>query len=91
MKAVIHATLHSISGLIIVFLPLLYVYKKTVNYGFLTMSLGGITIGIGGLALASIIAGKPILPMELVVQLLHPLLFISGFLLSLGIYFQIKD
>ena len=77
--------LHSISGIIIVLLPIVYFVRKQTNAGVLLFSLGGITISIGGMALASLSAGKPILPLELVIQLLHPLLFLSAFLLALGV------
>lgn len=86
LKGAVHGVLHTISGLIIVFLPLIYIYRKIVNIGFITATLGGITIGIGGLALAALMAGKPILPLDLVIMLLHPLLFLSAFLFSIGIY-----
>jgi len=78
--------LHSISGLVIVFLPIVYLVKKQTNTAILLFTLGGFTIAIGGMALAAITAGKPILPLGLVIQLLHPLLFVSAFLLALGIY-----
>jgi hypothetical protein len=78
--------LHSISGLIIILLPVVYFVRKQANAGILLFTVGGFTIAVGGMALAAISAGKPILPLELVVQLLHPLLFISAFLLASGIY-----
>ena len=61
-----------------------YREKEKIPY-ILLFTLSGVTISIGGLALASISARKPILT-ELAVQLLHPLLFISAFLLALGVY-----
>jgi len=78
--------LHSVSGLVIVLLPIAYIAKKQANVTALLFTLGGVTISVGGMALATISAGKPILPIELVIQLLHPLLFISAFLLALGVY-----
>ncbi len=56
---------------------------------YLLFTLGGLVIGIGGLALASITAGAPLLPLELVILLLHPLLFISVILISIGIFIMI--
>ena len=82
---------HTIAGLIIVFLPLYMVLvKKTWDSSYLLFTIGGIVIGIGGLALASVVASKPILPWDLVVLLLHPLLFISAFLIALGVYLTIN-
>jgi len=86
IKTTSQIVLHSISGLIIVFLPLYYVVRKKTPSPFIITSLGGITIGIGGLALASIIAGKPLLPIDLVVQILHPILALSALLIAIGIY-----
>lgn len=91
LKIVSQVTLHSVSGLIIVFLPLIYFVLKKWPVKYLLFSLGGITIGIGGLALASISAGAPILPPELVVALLHPLLFTSVILISIGILITFKS
>ena len=83
--------LHTISGLIIVFLPLMEVLKGNWSVNYLAFTVGGIVIGIGGLALATIVAGAPMLPFELVVQLLHPLLFISAFLIAIGVYLTITE
>jgi hypothetical protein len=78
--------LHSVSGIVVVLLPLLYLARKQAGPNILPFTFGGITISVGGVALASITAGRPILPLDLVIQLLHPLLFISAFLLALGVY-----
>jgi len=86
LKTIAQVTLHATSGLIIVFLPLLYYFKGELHEDYLFFSIGGIVIGIGGLALATLIAGKPLLPFDLVVMLLHPLLFISAFLIALSVY-----
>jgi hypothetical protein len=90
LKTMSQVSLHTISGLIIIVLPVIYTIKKYVPAGFLILALGGITIGIGGMALASIAAGKPILPLELVIRLLHPILYTSAFLLALGIYLYLR-
>ena len=84
-------TLHSISGLIIVFLPIIEFLGKRWNINYLMFTIGGIVIGIGGLALATVQAGAPMLPFDLVVQLLHPLLFISAFLIALGVYLVMEE
>ncbi|MGQ4891814.1 MAG: hypothetical protein ACP6IP_04905 [Candidatus Njordarchaeia archaeon] len=86
LKLIALVTLHSISGLIIVFMPILQFFSKKWDVSYLMFSIGGIVIGIGGLALATIQAGAPMLPFDLVVALLHPLLFISAFLIALGVY-----
>jgi len=86
LRTIAQVTLHTISGLIIVFLPIFVYLKYEEKITQLVFSIGGIVIGIGGMALASIVAGRPILPLEVVVALLHPLLFISAFLIALAIY-----
>lgn len=78
--------LHVISGLIIVFLPIVEFFGGRWNVKYLVISLGGIVIGIGGMALASIVAGAPILPEKLVISLLHPILALSAFLIAIGIF-----
>jgi len=78
--------LHSISGLIIIFLPLIMVVRKRAPPAASLIGLGGLLISIGGLALAALMTQKPILPIETVIFLLHPLLFLSAFLIAAGIY-----
>lgn len=86
LKTISQISLHVLSGLVIIILPIYYSFKNLLSKYAILISLGGITIGIGGMALATIIAGKPILPPDLVVQLLHPILSLSAILLAIGIY-----
>jgi len=90
LKTISQIALHSVSGLIIVFLPLIDVLSKKRPTEYILFSIGGIVIGVGGLALATITAGAPILPQELVIILLHPLLFISVILISIGVFKTLK-
>jgi len=78
--------LHSVSGLIITFLPFIIVARRRAPPTESLIGLGGLLISIGGLALATLLAQKPLLPMETVIFLLHPLLFLSAFLMAAGIY-----
>jgi hypothetical protein len=78
--------LHSVSGLIITFLPFIMVAMRRAPPTESLIGLGGLLISIGGLALATLLAQKPLLPMETVIFLLHPLLFLSAFLMAAGIY-----
>jgi hypothetical protein len=64
--------LHSISGLIIIFLPFIMVVKKRAPPAASLIGLGGLLISIGGLALAALMTQKPILPIETVIFLLIP-------------------
>ncbi len=78
--------LHSVSGLIIIFLPFLMVARRRAPPTASLIGLGGLLISIGGLALATLLAQRPLLPIETVIFLLHPLLFLSAFLMAAGIY-----
>ena len=78
--------LHSISGLIITFLPFVMVARKRAPPTASLIGLGGLLISIGGLSLATLLVQRPLLPIETVLFLLHPLLFLSAFLMAAGIY-----
>ncbi|MFO7273638.1 MAG: hypothetical protein DIU55_002070 [Bacillota bacterium] len=77
---------HGVAGLIIFGLPLWYSYKRLAPRGFAWVGVGGALIGIGGIALAFLKAGRPILPAEVIFLILAPLLllmtasFAAGFL-----------
>ena len=86
LMAAAEALLHGASGLIIIAVPAYYVAKRMSPASGLMVSLGGALISIGGLALAAIAAGKPILPLETVVYLLHPILFASALVMAVGLY-----
>ncbi|MFO7172027.1 MAG: hypothetical protein DIU70_003530 [Bacillota bacterium] len=79
---------HGIAGLIIFGLPLWLSFKGLAPGGFAWVGVGGGLIGIGGIALAFLKAGKPILPAEVILLILAPLLllmtasFAAGFLAS---------
>ncbi len=78
--------LHSISGLIIPSLPFVMVARKRAPPTASLIGLGGLLISIGGLSLATLLVQRPLLPIETVLFLLHPLLFLSAFLMAAGIY-----
>lgn len=88
LLTIAEVTLHSISGIIIIFLPLLMVIQRKAPATESLIGLGGLLISVGGLALATLIMQKPILPLETVLFLLHPLLFLSALLMSAGIYMR---
>ena len=79
---------HGIAGLLITFLPLTLVIQGNAAPGYLLVSLGGALIGLGGLLLAFLKTGKPILDQDTIFQLLPWILFLmslsfmGGFLLS---------
>ena len=69
------ALVHGVAGLMIIFLPIYKVIAKTIPAGHLLVSLGGAMIGVVGLLLAFLKAGKPFLPQEKVLRLLPIILF----------------
>ncbi len=83
----IYPIFHSIAGLTIFFIPILLVSKKLVNSGFIWVTVGGTLIGIGGIALAFLGAGKPLLGIftaELVFTILTPILFLMTLAFTYG-------
>ena len=79
---------HGISGLTIFLLPIILVFSGLAPSGFLLISVGGALIGLGGLLLALLKAGKPLLSREIIFRVLPGLLlmmtvaFVAGFALG---------
>ena len=78
------AFFHSIAGLIIFFTPILAVKAGKAPKGFLWVTVGGVLIGIGGIALAFLKAGAPILPAEFIFTILAPLLLLMTLAYTYG-------
>jgi hypothetical protein len=78
---------HGIAGLTIFLLPIIMVFSGLASSGFLLISVGGALIGLGGLLLALLKAGKPLLSREVIFRILPGLLlsmtaaFVAGFAL----------
>ena len=76
---------HGISGLLIFLLPLYLVAMGIAPTGFILVSIGGGLIGLAGLLLSFLKAGKPILEREAILSVLPILLllttlsFVAGF------------
>ena len=72
------AFFHSIAGLTILVVPYLAVKNKLVPGGFIFVSIGGILIGLGGIALAFLKSGAQLLffSQEFVMMILAPLLLL---------------
>ena len=87
LKSIAVPVFHGVAGLIIVGLPLyLCLVKKTAPKGFGLISLGGILISLGGMALAFLNAGKQLLffSAEVVMAILAPLLFLMALAFTFG-------
>ncbi len=78
------AFFHSIAGLIIFFTPILAVKSGKAPREFLWVTVGGVLIGIGGIALAFLKAGAPILPAEFIFTILAPLLLLMTLAYTYG-------
>ena len=84
LKSVAVPVFHGVAGLIIFGLPIL---QKDVAKGFWWVGVGGALIGIGGMALAFMIAGKPlfgIFTQEFILMILAPLLFLMSLAFTFG-------
>ena len=90
---IIYPIFHSIAGLTIFFIPIVAVSNKTANKGFLWVTLGGALIGIGGIALAFLGAGKPLLGIftaEVVFTILSPILLLMVLSYTIGFMKNMK-
>jgi hypothetical protein len=72
------ALVHGIAGLIITLLPLILSIQGQVPAGYVLVSLGGGLMGLGGLLLAFLKAGRPILSQEIIYHLLPVILFLMS-------------
>jgi len=84
---------HGVAGLIIFGLPLyLCIVKKNVAKGFGLVGVGGLLIGIGGIALAFLTAGSQLLffSQDVVLNILAPLLLLMTLAFAYGFTKDIK-
>ncbi|MBT3631767.1 MAG: hypothetical protein HOD43_02005 [Candidatus Marinimicrobia bacterium] len=78
---IIYPVFHSIAGLTIFLVPIMMVKNDVMGKGFYGVTVGGTLIGLGGIALAFLTAGKQLLffSPEFVLMILAPLLFLTAF------------
>ena len=86
----VYALVHSIAGLLVFFLPILAVKTKKAPSGFIMVAVGGVLIGVGGIALAFLKAGVPILSAETILAILAPLLLLMTLAYTWGFVKKIK-
>jgi hypothetical protein len=88
LKSVAVPVFHGVAGLIIFGLPIYKcVVEKNAPKGFGMVGIGGALIGIGGMALAFMIAGKPlfgIFSQDFILMILAPLLFLMTLAFTFG-------
>lgn len=94
-KSIAVPLFHGIAGLIIFGLPLYLCFgTKTAPKGFGAVGIGGLLIGIGGIALAFYKAGKPLLGIftgEFILMILAPLLLLMTLAFTYGFMKDIKN
>lgn len=78
---------HGIAGLVIFFLPIILSITGTTPAGFILVGIGGGLIGIGGLLLSFLRAGKPILKQDTILSILPALLLLTTACFVLGFSF----
>jgi len=82
---IILALTHGIAGSLITFLPIILSIQGKVSGGYFLVGIAGALIGVGGLLLAFLKAGKPILSQKMILTVLPALLllmtsaFVYGF------------
>ena len=83
---IVYPVFHAIAGLTIFFVPICVVKSKNAKTSFLFVTLGGTLIGLGGIALAFLSAGKQLLFFSptFVITILAPLLFLMALSYAVG-------
>ncbi len=86
LAKVVYPIFHAIAGLTIVGVPYLACRKHLVQKGFSMVAIGGILIGLGGMALAFLKAGKQLLffSQDFVLMILAPLLLFMALFFTFG-------
>ena len=85
LPTIVIAIVHGIAGMTIFLLPSILAANGTMRPAFALVGLGGAMIGLAGMLLAFLKAGKPILPRETILKVLPSLLllmtvcFVTGF------------
>lgn len=93
LAAISYPVFHAIAGLTIVVVPLLAcVAGDKVQKGFSMVAIGGILIGLGGMALAFLKQGKPLLffSNDVVFAILSPLLLLMALFFTWGFMKGVK-
>jgi hypothetical protein len=78
------AIVHGIAGLTIFLLPIVLSIQGSTKPLFSLIGVGGALIGLGGLALSFLKAGKPLLPKEIILKILPVILFLMTLCFVLG-------
>ena len=85
VPTIVIAIVHGVAGMTIFLLPSILAANGTMRPAFALVGLGGAMIGLAGLLLSFLKAGKPIVPRETILKILPSLLllmtacFVAGF------------
>ena len=81
---IVLAVTHGVAGFLITILPIVLSILGTVPWGYFLVGLGGALIGVGGLLLAFMKVGKPILPRKTILTVFPGLLLLMTLLYLVG-------
>ena len=83
---IVYPIFHAIAGSTIFFVPIFKLSSSEVKGSFIFVTIGGTLIGLGGIALAFLKAGKQLLffSQEFVLLILAPLLFLTALSFAIG-------
>lgn len=84
IPTIVLAIVHGIAGMTIFLLPILLSAQGKTQPLFSLVGMGGALIGIGGLALSFLKAGKPVLSKELILKILPVILFLMTLCFVIG-------
>ena len=92
LKTPLLAVVHGIAGVTIVALPIVVVAQGKTKADFVLVAVGGVLIGLGGMALAFLKSGKQLLffSEDVVFTILAPLLFLMALAFAWGFVKNIK-
>ena len=82
---VLQVLLHGLTGLVLFILPLVLIMQETVEMSYLGVSIGTGLVAIGGMALAFLKSGKPILTKDQIYTIFPGVLLLAVFAFSVGI------
>jgi hypothetical protein len=84
LPTIVLAVTHGIAGLIIFLLPIILSVQGVTKPLFSLVGIGGALIGIGGLALSFLKAGKPLLSREIILKILPVILLLMTLCFVMG-------
>lgn len=84
LSTIVLALIHGVAGMTIFLIPILFAFTGKAEPGFAFVGLGGALIGVGGLLLAFLKSGKPILSQKFILTVLPGLLLLMTLCFVIG-------